>query len=318
MKHWAHTVLEDAIWESNSIPAHVQKGIARIIELIETSEFHAFRTSELETLSVELSECEDLNTLSEIMWAVATSTGFQNFTIFVLNQGSAGTFKSRVCTSFNEGWIYQYEKNAYQYVDPVICQAMKSNGAFQYSELENSSAVVEDFWQDAERFRIGRNGLCFAFTLSDNTRIGVSLTTQDSAEQVKEKTRLDGYDIQYLANLAAQKFRQISFGSALSDNMLSLEELRFLYVLSSSSTPNDALKISAGYGSNSSLQASIRKKLKVDSVYQAIAIAAAKGWFDQLPYVQDEVLKPFRALEDIKLPHPDDESEQQEMELPAE
>lgn len=300
MQHWIRTVFEDAIWNGKAKSQQANEAINRIVELIETNDVHMFRTADLESISTELSDCDDLNDLSELMWHLATSIGFQNFTIFVLQQGAAGTFKSRVCTSYNEDWIERYQARSYQFVDPVMAQASARDGWFLYSDLSATAPVVRDFWDDAEVHRIGRNGVCFAMTRLDGTRIGVSFSSMNSKEIVQDCVRLNGFDLQFLASQAVDSFCNASFGRELMDDTLTMLELRFLHVLSSSSQPDEALKISAGFGSNKSLQASIRSKLGVDSVYQAIAIAASKGWFNQLPYDPKEVLKPFRALERLQ------------------
>ncbi len=304
MQHWARTIFEDALWENRTLTRETKNGLDRILRLIETSDVHPFRTDQLEAISNDLSECVDLTELSELMWHLATSVGFQNYTIFLLDQGSAGTFRSRVSTSYNEEWIARFQEKSYQYIDPVVARAKTTDGWFLFSDIDDSSPIVQEFWRDAVNHRIGRNGLCFVFTRRDGARIGISYATMNTAEKVADIVRFDGYDLQFLSQMAVDCFCFASCGPSLSDDTLSTEELRFLHILSSSSNPEDALKVSLQFGSNKTLQASIRTKLNVDSVYQAIAIAASKGWFNHLPYDPGEVSKPFRALEGLGLNSP--------------
>ncbi|WP_299842239.1 autoinducer binding domain-containing protein [uncultured Roseovarius sp.] len=272
------------------------RGLKRIAELIEDIDVHPFRTTELSDIGEELSECTDLTELSELMWQAATTVGFQNFAIFVIQQGSNGAFRSRICTSYKDTWVNRYHEKAYQFIDPVIAQAAAEDGWFLFSELNSSAPAIECFWEDAETFGIGRNGLCFSISRKDGARIGVSFSTSNTKEKVEEVVRLNGFDLQFLAHLAVDCFCYASRGPSLSDDTLSLKELRFLYTLASSPDPTEALEISAGYGSNKALQSSIRQKLSVDTVFQALAIVSAKGWFNQLPFDQREVAKPFPAL----------------------
>ena len=299
MQHWVRSILEDVLWSSKSMSIEIKNGVDRIIDLVEKNDVHSFRTAELEGLANDLAECVDLTDLSELMWQVATSVGFQHFTIFVLKQGTGGTFKSRVCTSYNEAWIMRYQEQSYQFIDPVMSQAAVSDGWFQFSDLKSDAPAIQSFWEDAEKHRIGKNGLCFAMTRVDGSRIGVSFSTMNTKEKVDQIVRMNGFDLRFLAHLAVDCFCFASFGPTLSDDTLNNEELRFLHILSSSSNPEDALKISSKYGSNKALQASIRTKLNVDSVFQAVAIAASKGWFNLLPYDPGEVLKPFPTLDGL-------------------
>lgn len=299
MKHWVHSVLEEAFSSTKSSPEHVRQGLQRIAHLVESMDVHPFRTSELEGIADDLSECTDLRQLSKLMWRAATSTGFQHFAIFVIRQGSNGMFKSRICTSYNQAWIERYQAKSYQFVDPIIAEASRRDGWFLYDDLENDAPVVQSFWDDAKQHRIGGNGVCFALTRKDGSRLGIVFATAHTAEKTRELVRLNGSDLQFLANLAADSFCFVSCGPDLADDTLTVQELKFLYTLASNPDPKEALAISSSYGSNHALQASIRAKLNVDTVFQAISIASSRAWFNLLPYDAKEVTRSFPALEGL-------------------
>ena len=300
MKHWVRTVCEDAIWGNRDRSSDAMEGINRIIQLIENSDVHLFRTEELEQICDHLADTVNLEELSEIMWRAATSTGFQNFAIFVLHQGQGSSFKPRICTSFHDAWIARYIQNNYQYVDPVMSKASISDNWFLYSDLASAAPAVECFWRDAEKHRIGRNGVCFPTTRSDGTRVAVSFTTLNNDTSVAEAVRLNGYDLRFIAQLAVDAFCYAASDSSLANDTLTVDELRFLHVLATSADPEEALKVTPSFGSNKSLQVSIRKKLSVDTVYQAVAIAASRNWFNTLPYDTKEILKTFNTLRGVE------------------
>lgn len=296
MRHWAHTVVDDAFWLNNEPPAHVRDGLLRLAELASQSEYHVFRTAEMEALADELSETTTLSELSKLMWRLTVSVGFQNYAVFLLRQAPGKTYKTRICTSFKERWIARYQQQSYQFVDPVVADASAGDGYFQFSEISSKSPSAEIFWQDAERHGIGRNGLCFAMTHSSGMRLGISFCTIETPETVQEIVALNGFDLEVLCELVADCFSFVTVGPPLSDNILTTEEIRFLQILASSSDPEAALNASAQLGSISTLQSSIRMKLGIQSVYQAVAIAASSGWFNLLPYDQSEVERPFPVL----------------------
>jgi hypothetical protein len=299
MNHWVRTILEDACSKEEPIPDHVHAGLKRIVQLIDSADVHAFRTTELEQIADDLSECTSLNELANLMWKTATSTGFQHFAIFVLAQGSSGTFRSRVCTSYSEAWIRRYQEMAYQFVDPVISEATRRNDWFLFSDLDDSVPGQNQFWEDAKEHGIGRNGVCFITVRPDGARIAVVFSTSHSIDKTNHLLSLNGLDLKFLAELAVESFYYSSMGPILPDDILSPHELRFLFTLATSSEPVSALEITSSYGSNISLQASIRQKLNVKTIFQALAIASVRGWFNRLPYDADEVTRSFPRLEGL-------------------
>lgn len=299
MNHWVRTVLEDACSQEESIPDHVHAGFKRIVQLIDSVDVHTFRTEEFEQIADDLSECTSLNDLANLMWKTATSTGFQHFAIFVLTQGSSGNFRSRVCTSYSEAWIRRYQEKSYQFIDPIISEATRKNDWFLFADLDSGSPVHHQFWEDAKEHGIGRNGICFTIVRPDGARIAVVFSTSQSVEKTNHLIRLNGSDLRFLAELAVESFCYASIGPLLPDDILSPHELKFLYTLATTSEPKLALDIAPSYGSNDSLQASIRQKLNVKTIFQALSIASVRGWFNLIPYDANEVTRSFPRLEGL-------------------
>ncbi|MEM9319323.1 MAG: autoinducer binding domain-containing protein [Pseudomonadota bacterium] len=296
MNHWARVVLEELDGTDPKVTGTAREGLRRMARIVERLDVHQFRTDELADLADALAECVDLEDLARIMWTATTSCGFENFIVFVIRNGSNGTPRSRVCTSCNETWIRRYERMNYQFVDPAMAAARGRDGHFLFSDLEDSAPPVKAFWDDAEAHRIGRNGICYTFDRPDRSRIGVSFLTAKSVSQCQKNVRLNGHDLMVLASLAVDAFSYLSYGPNHGEELLTEEELRFLHTLTSWRNPEDAFKITAGFGSNKALQSSIRRKLGAESVFQAIAIASARGYFDDLPYDVNEVTRPFPEL----------------------
>lgn len=296
MQHWARVLVEELDVAGQNLSETARRALKRMTNVVETSEVHQFRTDELAEIGERIAEVMELEELSRLMWRAATSTGFENFIIFVIRNGANGTPRSRVCTSCNMDWIQRYQEMNYQFVDPVMAAARGNADHFLFSELEDLSPPVRAFWDDADMHRIGRNGMCLTFERQDRSRIGVSFLTAKTAEQTRENARLNGYDLMVLASLAVDAFCYIAYGAHQVEDRLTEEELRFLHALASWQSPEEAFKITARYGSNKALQASIRRKLEAETVFQAIAIASARGYFDDLPFNVSEVTRPFPTL----------------------
>ena len=296
MEHWVRVLLEDALFGRNGLPDYIRKGLSRTARIIEEMAPYQFRNDTFDEIAEALSECTELADLSRLMWSAATAAGFENFIIFVLKNGSNGALPSRICSSCNSDWLARYQSQGYQFVDPVMAAASRADGVFQFADLERCSPVVERFWADAEAHRIGRNGFCIARTRRDGGRIGVSFLTAKTETQTRGLVRLNGSDLAMIADLAVDAFCYASYGLAGEQEALSPEELRFLYVLATRTDPQEAFEIVPLYGSNKSLQASIRRKLGVETVFQAVSRAASRGYFDEVPYEASEVTRPFPSL----------------------
>lgn len=301
MQHWVNHVLQNRVHNPSSLADGQAKDLRRIAELIEQVDVYGFRTKELDSIANELAECDCLTQLSKYMWRTATSVGFQNFSIFVLRHGQAGSFKSRMCTSYSEEWVARYRAKNYHFVDPVMARAREHEGTFLFSDLNLGAKKQKDYWRDAVKHKAGSNGVCFSMDRRDGSRIGVTFSTSAAGDKFSELMLLNGSDLRFIALLAADCFCDVAVVAEHLDDILDANELRFLHILASGRDPEVASKVSGRFGSNQALQASIRSKLGVPTIFQAIAVATARGWFDGLPIDEMEVVKPFPPLEGFNL-----------------
>ena len=300
MQHWSEVVVNDALWYIKDCPDHVRSALKRMAHIISEQPAYRFRLPEVERYADEIAECTELTTLVEYMWRACTSLGFQHVTIFALAQGKSGVFRKGRCTSHSLEWIRQYQKKRYQFIDPVVAMAIQRDGSFLFSDLP-STPNSEAFWIDAERHRIGRNGICVAVTRRDGARVGVSYSTSTDDKATEQLLRLNRNELEHLALLAIDCFCDVSVGAPQDGSNLTNAELRFLYLLSTTPTSEAAMKLNKGFGSNAHLQSSIRNKLGVETIFQAVAMAAASHWFDHLQYGVDDVIRMFPELTGLEL-----------------
>ncbi len=296
MDHWIRVLIQDLAFDRGGAPDYVHVGLARAAQIVEEMVPYQFRTDAFEEIAADLSECIEISELSKLMWDAAISAGFEDYIIFVLKNGSGRAMQSRVITSCNSDWLVRYQSQGYQFIDPVMAKALHGDGVFEFADLQSNSPIVAAFWADARVHRIGHNGLCIARTRPDGARMGVSFLTAKTETQARDLARLNKTDLVMIADLAMEAFCYASYGLAGTPEALSDEELRFLYLLSTRKNPHDAFQVRPLYGSNKSLQASIRRKLGVETVFQAVSLATAKGYFDDVPYDSSEVIRPHPDL----------------------
>lgn len=255
-----------------------------------------FRTTEFDELADRLSVCTDVEVFSRLLWKVTTSFGFQNFALSVLRPSSTSCFTKRICTSYRQSWIDRYAEMQYWKVDPAVHQAMSSEGSFLISDMPDDTQEVRAFREDAKLHRAGTNGIGFSQVASDGTRIGLNFMTLRSKEVANDLAERSAADLRNFATLAMDCFRFVGQQQGGVFERLSVAELRFLRVLATEPDPTKALSITPSFGSNKSLQDSIRKKLGVSSVFQALYIASSRRWLDHLPVAPTDVAMPITGL----------------------
>ncbi len=104
------------------------------------------------------------------------------------------------------------------------------------------------------------------------------------------------YDLKVISQLAIECFCYLSHAGESEENGLSQKELKFLHTLATADNPKRAFDQVAAFEGNVQIQASICQKLNVTTVFQAIALASSKRWFDSLSYYSEEVITPVPKL----------------------
>ena len=289
MQHWVRVAIEQALATTGQPSDRLLNDLDRIAELVENMDWHRFRTDGLEDVAGQIVECSNIDEMTQLLWSAANELGFEHATVFVLRQGSGTAFSQRVCTSYPLAWVQRYREKAYQCIDPVVAHTLVSDEPFLFSELADSAPMVKSFWKDAEEHGIGRLGLCCAFDLSGSTRIGVSFSSSQSDASFRDSVHLNGQDAFITARLLAEAFCSLASSGHNNNCPLTTTELRFLHLLLVDDDPEEVLKYMPGLESKEKLQSFICAKLGVKSVLQAISIASANRWFDELPYDLQDV-----------------------------
>lgn len=279
MQYWARAFLQDFLKQESES----RQVALRIIELLEAQEDYLFRSSELQELAMDVSECVDLESVSALLAEAAKICGMDFATVCLLRQGDSVGFRSRVITTYPPAWIERYQNMNYQYFDPVLAQAKVSSEPFLFSDLTNSGPLVCSFWSDAEAHGVGPAGLCASFEFSDAVSVAVSYSSMANEKDFQRIVELNGTDALCMAFVFADAFVHLSKVVPFESESLTGEELRYLSQLVSCKGVQP-YKVTARAEHNPQLEKSIVSKLNVETILQAIALASANRWFDDVPY----------------------------------
>lgn len=294
MRHWVDELVEELANDLAPLSEQRQAMIHRVSDLIRDASSYHFRNERMDAIADNIITCETTQDLAGHLQNAAASTGFSYASAFVLTLGREGTpFRSRVCTSLPESWLQLYRTRNYQFVDPVYRLAHGLQAPQLITQELDDPPLVRSFWQNAVQQDVGSAVWVNTITCTDGARIAVTFNSTMPTQLILEGLRWDGTDLAVIANLAAEAFVRLNCMAGHATEPLSLPELRFLQMLCNGPDLNDVNSVTANYGSEISLQMSIRRKLGVRSLTQAGIIAMNRGWFDDLPWECIEVSTPF-------------------------
>lgn len=250
-----------------------------------------FEKKDFENIADDLSLTCDMEELIESLSKATVSADLQYFALFVMRAGPRSLLGPRMCTNWPARWVRRYCEKGYQFIDPLIEAARQDDGIFYLKDVTGKSSIVDSYISDAKTHRIGGEAICFAFSKNDGTRM--ALQFHSDHEKVRPNRHLFDVqnDLEVIANLAADAFCYICQPEPFTENTLTVRELQFLFTLATQSNPEFARRHTDIFGGNLTLQSSIKKKLNVVSVFQAVSIAVAAGWFNDLPIKSEEVLR---------------------------
>ena len=287
MNHWVRALLNDLDLDRREYPEHVRSGLNRIASFVENQYEYVFRLPILDEIYEEILLCEDLTDLAGLLMKAAKTTGFEHVTLHIIDPGTETNFTTYLCTSYSKKWIKRYQEKSYRYIDPVAVRASASDGTFNFSELDKTSPLAKDFWKDAVAHGVGENGYSVVTTQENAARVHACFTSLGSSKETAELIRLNESDIKHVINCAIEVFLALTSGRQYNGNELSCEELRYLKDLAVKGT-TAGLQMSEA--ERHALNQGIVRKLGVETMYQAVAIAGSKGWLNNVDNSMDEIL----------------------------
>src|SRR5271166_332330 len=116
--------------------------------------------------------------LADIMRAIAAELGLSHIAhvYFAANKSSETSILTAVVT-FSREWQTRYFLKQYQTVDPVMTHGVTAILPFDWETLVGDDPAIADFFADAVRHKVGRNGLSIPVRNRKNMQSLVSFTS---------------------------------------------------------------------------------------------------------------------------------------------
>lgn len=244
------------------------------------NDYYRFSSPVLSNINDRLYAVNSVHTLGINALMAARNSGFQNITILVIDHDKWPIPKTRLFTSYSPEWVENYVSLNRDIRDPIFELAILKASSFTFFSCEKNGKLIGKFWRDPNFPSEVVAGFCVVSTRLDGSKIA-AIYTEGICESNKRNICEDvKSDLEVLSNNIIDTFIDLVVPDRNIIEELTDMELEFLRTLATSDDPSEALKITPKFGSNYSLQNSVKTKLQVESIFQAVSIAVANSWFN--------------------------------------
>ncbi|MFT2095112.1 helix-turn-helix transcriptional regulator [Acidiphilium multivorum] len=112
-----------------------------------------------EEIVTQIGAATSLAAMQELAAGICKAYHLANMAYHALYIPGAKAFNPILVLTYDPDWIARYKSNDYFKIDPVVACGTKSFLPLDWSHLDRESAVARDFFAEANRFDVGRQGM---------------------------------------------------------------------------------------------------------------------------------------------------------------
>jgi len=216
--------------------------------------------------------------LVDILRKLASELGISHisFVRFASNRSWDVSLLTAIAT-YSKLWLARYFLRRYGHVDPVIRQGSAAVLPFDWDSFDCENPTVQNFFADARRHGVGRNGLSIPVRSRKNTHSLVSFSSDMSKD---EWARFKALNMTYLQQLSALIDSAASFGLKQQTSRVQLssrEEQCLVWAARGKTHQEIADILDLSLGSVKSHLDTARHKLHCINLTHAVGVAVATG-----------------------------------------
>lgn len=291
---WMSSLLEDI--RSRCIDdLVVVEGLERMSLALESLEHYVFRSQELERLSDEIFDVSTNFELSEYLATLSSEAGFRYASIIITEYGSRSPRGARMITTEKNKWIDRFLEEQWFFTNPIIEKARTADGPIFLNVRDETGGEKNCHIEDGEGQDTQANTMALSVHMPDGVKGVVCFNNQvnDAITNLRKHHKL--FDIFHVSRDLLLAFVELNSISVDIDELSGMEK-EFLSVLAYSPDPVQALSILPNFGSNSSLQQSLMRKLKAETLFQAAAVAGKIGLVDYVNPRRGDIVRSSRSM----------------------
>lgn len=160
----------------------------------------------------------------------------------------AQIFNPILVLTYEPEWIARYKSNDYFKIDPVVVSGTKGLLPLDWAHLDRDHHVARDFFAEAERFAVGRQGMTWPVRGAGGERALFTITANMSASEWEERRVSYKREFQMIAHYMHDRIVEISgYRDAKPKPSLSRREIACLELAAQGATSKQTgarLKIS--------------------------------------------------------------------------
>lgn len=288
--NWFVDLLDDLIADGGEVSAEKIKELREARIRLAAAGSALPRCRATNDLVTALDEVETLDQLAAVFANVPREYGFDGATLMVLKEGQR-CLSRRVISTLPDAWWDDYHAQNLSEGDPLIDGILAQEHELYLDELIPSYDAPLRYLRCAEAHHIGCNGVIFKIGYPSGLLAAMVLNTvrqPDYARRQFRKYRDDLYVVSQAVCDGLVHFSRIGVENAAQ---LTPEEIHFLRLVSKSEDPSQALTMTCRYGSAKTIQNQIIRKLGVQSIFQAVFLAAHEGLLDNALLHPEEIVR---------------------------
>ncbi len=112
---------------------------------------------------------------------VAATLSISNISYFGVSIPQIGVDRDYLITTYRDDWMHRYQEMAYQNIDPVVTQGLKSALPFDWKDRERGVEIIEDLFDDARSYGVSEQGLTVPVRGPYGERALIAVNTDFSA-----------------------------------------------------------------------------------------------------------------------------------------
>jgi DNA-binding CsgD family transcriptional regulator len=173
--------------------------------------------------------------------------------------------------TYPKDWVERYRERNYFEIDPILINAPKADFPLDWAEVDRSSPEISEFFGDAARHGVGRNGMTFPLRTITGERAAFTITSERDRAEWEAVRWEQARHVQRFAEAFHRRMIILRMGGEVT---LSQKESECLRLLMEGLTPKSAAGV-LGVSENrvrTILQQACRK-LKCRTATQAVARA---------------------------------------------
>ncbi len=201
-----------------------------------------------EEIVTQIGAANSLAQMQDLAAGICKAYHLANIAYHAVYLPGAQIFNPILVLTYESEWIERYKNNDYFKIDPVVVSGTKGFLPLDWAHLDRDNHVARDFFAEADRFAVGRQGMTWPVRGAGGERALFTITANMSVPEWEERRVSYKREFQMIAHYMHDRIVEISgYRDAKPKPSLSRREIACLELAAQGATPKQTgakLKIS--------------------------------------------------------------------------